>query len=459
MESIKNRTKHFLFAALFASTMGLQAQEVMPDQTLPAKTTKDIELLTKDQAVQRALEENLGVQVALNNVDIAKNNRSLLNSRFLPTINGAAGASQDINDQTATFQDGTTRTVDAAETTRYNASVNVNYSLFDGFGRWYNYKRLKEEYNLSELQARETIESTLLQLFTVYFEVARLSENITVLEDTYANTSSRLQRAEYSFEFGQVNKLDVLNAQVDLVNDSINLLTEKQSLRNAKRDLNIILNRSLGNRFVVDTSVYFTNPLKIEEFVSTAAENNVSLLQLEKNIRINDLLLKSSKSVFLPTIGLSGSYGWNEGQFPATNFLASNTSQGFSAGLNLTWNLFDGGSGITAVRNARIQLDSQELLKEQTRQQIMRDIANALGDYENRLQVYRLQQQNVITATDNYNRSSEQYKVGRITSIELRQAQINLLNAKTNRNFAKYTAKLAELQLLQLTGQLLNLGW
>jgi outer membrane protein TolC len=459
MESIKNRTKQALCAALFSFMFGVQAQEVMPDQTLPAKTTKDVELLTKDQAVQKALEENLGVQVALNNVDIAKNNRSLLNSRFLPTINGTAGASQDINDQTATFQDGTTRTVDAAETTRYNASVNVNYTLFDGFGRWYNYKRLKEEYNLSELQARETIESTLLQLFTVYFEVARLSENITVLEDTYANTASRLQRAEYSFEFGQVNKLDVLNAQVDLVNDSINLLTEKQSLRNAKRDLNIILNRSLGNRFVVDTSVYFTNPLKIEEFVSTASENNVSLLQLDKNIRINDLLLKSSKSVFLPTIGLTGSYGWNEGQFPATNFLASNTSQGFSAGLNLTWNLFDGGSGITAVRNARIQLDSQELLKEQTRQQIMRDIANALGDYENRLQVYRLQQQNVITATDNYNRSSEQYKVGRITSIELRQAQINLLNAKTNRNFAKYTAKLAELQLLQLTGQLLNLGW
>lgn len=459
MESIRNRTKQLLFAALFATMIGVQAQEVMPDQTLPAKTTKDVELLTKDQAVQRALEENLGVQVALNNIDIAENNRSLLNSRFLPTINGAAGASQDINDQTATFQDGTSRTVDAAETTRYNASVNVNYTLFDGFGRWYNYKRLKEEYNLSELQARETIESTLLQLFTVYFEVARLSENITVLKDTYANTASRLQRAEYSFEFGQVNKLDVLNAQVDLVNDSITLLTEKQSLRNAKRDLNIILNRSLGNRFVVDTSVYFTNPLKIEEFVSTAAENNVSLLQLDKNIRINDLLLKSSKSVFLPTIGLSGSYGWNEGQFPATNFLASNTSQGFSAGLNLTWNLFDGGSGITAVRNARIQLDSQELLKEQTRQQIMRDIANALGDYENRLQVFRLQQQNVITATDNYNRSSEQYKVGRITSIELRQAQINLLNAKTNRNFAKYTAKLAELQLLQLTGQLLNLGW
>ena len=448
-----------LAGAGFLFSLTVSAQEVMPDQNLPANTTKKIKLLTKDQAVQRALEENLGVQVALNNVDIAKNNRSMLNSRFLPTVSGVAGANRDINDQTATFQDGTSRTVDGAETTRYNASLNVNYTLFDGFGRWYNYKRLKEEYNLSELQARETIETTLLQLFTVYFEVARLSENISVLEDTYSNTASRLQRAEYSFEFGQVNKLDVLNAQVDLVNDSITLLTEKQSLRNAKRDLNIILNRSLGERFVVDTSVYFTNPLKIEEFVASAAENNVQLLQLNRNIRINDLLLKSAKSVFLPTIGLTGSYGWNEGQFPPTNFLASNTSQGFSAGLNLTWNLFDGGSGLTTVKNARIQLDSQELLKEQTRQQIMRDIANALGDYQNRLEVFRLQQQNVTTATDNFDRSSEQYKVGRITSIELRQAQINLLNAKTNRNFAKYTAKLAELQLLQLTGQLLNLGW
>ena len=452
------------YRAIFVGTglllsFAVSAQEVMPEQSLPAKTTKDVELLTKDQAVQRVLEENLGVQVALNNVDIAKNNKSLLNSRFLPTITAAAGANQDINDQTATFQDGSTRTVDAAETTRYNASLNVNYTLFDGFGRWYNYKRLKEEYNLSELQARETIETTLLQLFTVYFEVARLSENISVLEDTYSNTASRLQRAEYSFEFGQVNKLDVLNAQVDLVNDSITLLTEKQSLRNAKRDLNIILNRSLGERFVVDTSVYFTNPLKIEEFVSTASENNVRLLQLNRNIRINDLLLKSAKSVFLPTLGLNGSYGWNEGQFPATNFLASNTSQGFSAGISLSWNLFDGGSGVTAIRNARVQLDSQELIKEQTRQEILRDIANALGDYENRLEIFRLQQQNVITATDNFDRSNEQYKVGRVTSIELRQAQINLLNAKTNRNFAKYTAKLAELQLLQLTGQLLNLGW
>ena len=62
----------------------------------------------------------------------------------------------------------------------------------------------------------------------------------------------------------------------------------------------------------------------------------------------------------------------------------------------------------------------------------------------------------MITATNNYERSQERYKLGQITSVELRQAQINLLNAQTNKNLAKYEAKLSELELLQLTGQLLN---
>ncbi|WP_273568105.1 TolC family protein [Maribacter halichondriae] len=416
-------------------------------------------LLSKDELVKLALENNFGIKIAKNQVRIADNNQSILNSGFLPALAANAGGSYDENNQEATFQDGTVRAIDGAETTRYNASLNLNYTLFDGLGRWYDYKRLNEEYNLSELQARETIETTIVQLFTVYFEVARLSENIEVLKETFANTTNRLQRAEYSFEYGQTNKLDVLNAQVDLVNDSINLMNERQTFRNTQRDLNLLMNRDLKVNFEVDTTIVFTNPLILEEFLENGESNNIRMLQAEKNILVNDYVLKAGKSVLLPTIGLTGSYGWNEGNFPATNFLSSSTSTGFSTGLNLTWNLFDGGSGITQIKNAKIALDNQETLMEQINQEVKRDIANAKGDYENRLYIYRLQERNVTTATNNYERSNEQYKLGRITSVELRQAQLNLLNAETSKNFAKYNAKLAELQLLQLTGQLLNVDF
>ena len=417
------------------------------------------EVLTREEAVQLVLDNNFGVKIANNNVSIAKNNQNVLNSGFLPTLTGNAGGSFDQNNQEATFQDGSVRAIDGAETTRYNASLNLNYTLFDGLGRWYDYKRLKEEYNLSELQARETIETTVLQLFTVYYELARISENIDVLEVTYANTENRLKRANYNFEFGQVNKLEVLNAEVDLVNDSINLMNQRQLFRNTQRDLNIILNREIERRFSVDTLVTFLPSSTLDGFLMEGEANNVRLLQADSNMNINDYSLKAAKSVFLPTVGLTGSYGWNEGNFPATNFLASSMSTGVSAGVNLTWNLFDGGRGLTQIKNAKILLDSQDALQQQIALEVRRDISNANGDYRNRLKIYRLQQQNVITATDNYDRSNERYKLGQITSVELRQAQINLLNAQTSKNLAKYNAKLAELQLLQLTGQLLNVDF
>lgn len=438
------RIYNFLLVALFVLGHPLLAQK-----------TK----LSKEEAVQLTLENNFGIVIANNNLKVAENNKGLLNSGFLPAISANGGASYDNNDQEATFQDGSTSSIDGAETTRYNASVNLNYTLFDGLGRWYNYKRLKEEYNLSELQARETIETTILQLFTVYYEVARLTENIVVLQETYVNTENRLTRAEYSFEFGQNNKLDVLNAQVDLVNDSINLMNERQTLKNTQRDLNVLLNRELSTDFIVDTTVVFTNQIVLEEFLVDAEANNVRMLQAEKNITINDYNLKIGKSVFLPTVGLTGSYGWNQGNFPETNFLSSSTSTGFSGGVNLSWNLFNGGGSITQIKNAKILLDSQETFEKQIKQEIRRDISNAQGNYQNRLQVYQLQEQNVITATNNYERSNERYKLGQITSVELRQAQINLLNTQTSKSLAKYNAKLAELQLLQLTGQLLNVDF
>ncbi|WP_396633298.1 TolC family protein [Maribacter sp. R86514] len=413
--------------------------------------------LSKEEAIALALENNFGVVIAKNNLKIAENNKTILNSGYLPSLTGNAGGSFDQNNQEATFQDGTVRAIDGAETTRYNASLNLNYTLFDGLGRLYDFKRLKEEYGLSKLETRETIETTMLQLYTVYFEVARLTENIKVLENTFSNTQKRLQRSEYSFEYGQANKLDVLNAQVDLVNDSINLMNTRQSVRNTKRDLNLLMNRDITTAFEVDTTITFVNPISLEEFLDKGISNNVSVLQTEANIKINDYAYKSSKSVFLPTIGLTGSYGWNEGNFPATNFLASSVSTGLSAGLNLSWNLFDGGSGITQVKNAKIVLDNQEVIKEQIRQEVITDVQNAKENYLNRLRIFSLQEQNVVTNQNNFERSKEQFQLGSITSIEFRQAQINLLNAQTNKNLAKYDAKLAELQLLQLTGQLLNI--
>lgn len=261
---------------------GLQAQE---------------KLLSKEEAVNLALENNFGIQVAKNQVAIAENNKSILNTGYLPTLTASAGANYNRDDSVIEFPgqlnaDGSPRAdVDLykAEAQRYNSGLTVNYTLFDGLGRLYNYKGLKEQYKLSELQARETIENTTLQLFSIYFEVARLTENQNVLRQALEISTDRITRAEYAFEYGQNTKLDILNAQVDVTNDSINLLNTKQQLANTKRDLNVVLNRNLNETFDVDTVIRFIPRLQLDELIAQAKENNVAIQQTERNLVISTL--------------------------------------------------------------------------------------------------------------------------------------------------------------------------
>jgi outer membrane protein len=422
--------------------------------------------LSRQQAIELMLENNYGIKIAKNTEAIAENNSGLLNSGYLPSLQGTAGVSKDENDSNTDFNgaldaSGNPRDdieINDAKTTQYNAGLSLNYTLFDGLGRYYNYKRLKEQYQLSKLEARSTIENTTVQLMSVYLEIARLTENVNVFEENLTISIKREERARYQFEYGQANKLEILNAQVDINTDSINIMNAKQTLRNTKRDLNLLMNRELDAAFAVDTTVVLQNMLVIDSFLEKVKENNVRLLQSESNLQISDYDIKTTRALLLPRIGLTGSYGWNQTENPPSAFFpaTTRTAANVAIGANLTWDIFDGGQSINSLRNAKIAYENEALFKSQLEQEVSRDVANAKGNYMNALAIYRMQEQNVLTNESNFERTEEQFKLGQVSSIEFRQAQVNLLNAVTLKNLAKYDAKLAEYQLLQLAGQILN---
>ncbi len=413
-------------------------------------------LLTKKEAIQITLENNYGIKLAENNVNIAKNNSSIYNSGFLPTLSANGGANYDISDQDIEQQDGTNSTITGAETKTYNASLDLNYTIFDGLGRKYDYKLLQETSNLTELQARETIENTYLQLFTVYFQIARLSKNTDNLKETLEISKLRLERIQYQNDYGQSTKLELLNAEVDVNNDSINYINTRQQFINAKRDLNIILGVQLDENYVVETEVDFLTLLSFDELLSISLENNVILMQQEKSITISEYNIRANKGNYLPRVGLTGSYGWNESDNPSTSFFAGSTVTGFRAGLNVSWNVFDGGTTKTRVANAKIAMDSQEILQVQQFETLENVLKNTSEEYTNNLFILKAQEQNVITNQNNFDRSVEKYKLGQINSIDFRLAQVNLLNSQTDLTNTKYETKLIELRLLQLSGQILN---
>lgn len=415
------------------------------------------ELLTPEKALSLTLENNFGILVAKVSESQAENNASILNSSFLPTVSATSGANIARDNQEAVFQDGNSRSIDGAETKRYNASVNLSVTLFDGLGRKYNYQRLKEAYELSSLQVKQTIEQTLLQLYASYYEVARLDESVRILSETFANSKTRLDRAQKRFAFGSATGLEVLTARVDMNADSISLIQQRQLLRNAKRNLNAVLARELEIEFEVSPFVEFLDRAELEGLKQEYLTKNTRLQLARTDQEMSELGLKAQRSTLLPSLTANGAYGYTEGQFPATGFLASNNTVGLSAGINLNWNLFRAGAQQVGIRNAKLALQASALREQQIEQEVLRDLRNAEGNYSNALEVFRLQQENIKTAQENYKRARAQFELAQITSIELRQAQINLLSAELLGVQAKFSAKLAELEYLNHCGYLLDI--
>lgn len=414
------------------------------------------EILRKTDAIALALEYNFDIREADNNNKIAHNNAGIKNSGFLPTASASGSANFSSTNSENTFNTGEVQSVTGVETHRYSASVGLNYIVYNGQSRKYNFKKLQESLNLSELQSRSIIENVIVNIFNVYYEVARLTQNEITQKETLGISRERLLRAKYSFDYGQSTQLEVLNAEVDYNNDSISYLNIIQELDNQKRNLNLFLGRDVNTPFSVDTTLTYDENLSLVQILNNTLSNNVAILQQNGAYRNAEYDLKINSAGNLPTVGLNTSYGWNQNNLGKTSIFDTQNQSALIYGASVSWNIFDGGLTSTRKQNSRISLENQKLRMDRLKLNLNRDVNNAWFVYQTALFVLKAEEKNLSTNEHNFNRTSEQQSLGQITSLEFRQAQLNLLNAKLNYNQARYNAKNAELALLQLSGGLMN---
>lgn len=412
-------------------------------------------ILSKAQAVQITLENNFNIQLAKNDLAVAQNSTSRELNNYLPTVNATAGVNSRLGGSSQKFGNGNENTTSNAFNWGSNATLQANYTLIDKT-RDLTVKQLEEVANLTDLQLRQTIENNVLDVFNNYYEVARLAQNSAVLEQTIEVSKKRLQRAQFQYDYGQGIRLNVLNAEVDIQRDSINLLNLKNQLANAKRNLNVAMGRTVTTDFLVDTVIYYQSNLSLENLIKSAQTNNILIKVLNQNLAVSALDFDIIESTKKPTLGASANYNFTFSDNAPGSFVDVSNTRGLSTALTLSWNLYDGGRRKIQNQNAKINIASQLIQKEQILQQLERDVINAWESYQNALFILQAEAKNLTINQLNFERTEEQFKVGQVTSVEFRQAQLNLLNAGTNLNTARFDAKVIEIQLLQLSGQLME---
>ncbi|MEM1408498.1 MAG: TolC family protein, partial [Bacteroidota bacterium] len=402
------------------------------------------DLLKLEDAINIALESNYDLRISKNDVEIAAIENSTLNSGYLPTVTAAGGLSYANENQSVSFNDGSEITINGAETESYNASVTAEYTLFDGFERKFTVQQQGENLQLEQLRNRQEIENTIVSIYETFYDVAFQSQVVTNLLVNIENSADRLDRAKRGLKYGQGTKLDELNAQVDLNNDSISYASELSQLQNLKRSLNLLLGQAPNANIVVDTTVVFSSYLDEQQILDLAMTNNIEMILANQNILLSELDIQINRAQFLPKVTGNGSYNWNENQNPPTSFALSNETHGYNLGINLSWNIFDGGARRTRIETGRVNVLNRQIELERVNAQVKTDIYNAHELYKNNIFTLQAETKNVLTNQANFERTKRQYGLGQINAIDFRQAQVNLINAKNNRDRAKYDLKISE---------------
>lgn len=403
-------------------------------------------VLTIKEAITIALKQNHQIEIARNNAAISRNNVYIGKADLLPEVNFSTGA---------TFQNGQSTLGTSESNTTTNVQLQASYTLFDGLGNIYRYKKLQSDGRLGDLEARDRIELTLLQVSAAYYTAASSYENLQIAQELLSISQERLDRAKKRSAYGRARTIDVLSAQVDLTSDQVTVTQARFSWDEARRNLNVLLNQKIDTNFYVETYVNFNKNMDLETLKAEALLRNASLLATAEHLNLARHELGIARSSYLPRLDLSTSYGYSKIS-PGWHVGLKGSDPTFRIGATFSLNLFNGFKTRIKYKNARLTLKSQELTVEQARLNLEKNVISAHESYKNSLLVMDLEKQHVEAASLNFKRTQELYNLGQVTTTQFREAQLNLIQARSNLSASKYDAKLKEIELLRLSSQLIK---
>ncbi len=397
-----------------------------------------------ETAVNIALENNLSIKMAENGLQMMANNVNP--GVLLPTVslNGSSN-----------FTDTEKAAGMAVETHRNSASVSTSYTLFSGFYVLNSYKKLKLQYGQTELETRYQVESIITAMAQTFYGLANADEQLQLARENLNISGERLQRVKEREKLGRVNKVEMLAAEVDYNRDSIAVENAKLSVENSRRNLNAMLNREVNSEVSVAGDVNLLTLPVYEELFTSAMKKNADYRAVEMGIDLAEMDVKLAKSRYMPSLNVTGSYGHNQTNNEFDPSLG-NPDKAWSVGLSLNFSLFDGFKRKIQTQNAKISMKNQQLQLEQARLNLEKELASQYTTYQNSKKTLAMERMNLAASQANFDRTRELFELGQVTSVQFREAQLNLMRAKSNIAAGEYNVKLNEIALLQLAGMLLD---
>ncbi|HEY1164962.1 MAG TPA: TolC family protein [Chitinophaga sp.] len=428
--------KRILYIVLLLSPAVLQAQQ-----------------LTLRDAVETALRNNLGIQVARNNATAAGINNSYGVAGGLPLVT-ATGS--DVEQVTSIKQEyanpANNKTSNNASSNNLSASLNASMLLYNGSRVQNAHHRL----GLIESQSKQQLNSRALTLvYNVmlrYYDIIRQQSYARTLNASIDVSREKLEIVKAQQSAGVANNADLFQAQVDLNTQVQNLQAQQLVIEQAKTDLLTLLTLRPDSAINISDTILVDRSVELGPVIS-AIQSNPDVSMADQQISINEYIEKETAAQRYPSLSANAGYNFSHTK-NAAGFSLLNQSYGPFAGVGVSIPIFNGSIYKKQTAIADINVKNAQLLKDTL---VVNYTANAVKNW----QAYNNNLQQLETAKANYDLSGklldlvlQRFQLKQATIVDLKNAQDSFENAGYLLVNVSFSAKAAELRLKYYANQL-----
>lgn len=428
--------KWILYIAVLLLPAALQAQQ-----------------LSLHNAVEIALRNNMGIQLARNNASAAGINNSYGVAGGLPQVS-ATGS--DVEQVTSIKQEyanpANNKTSDNASSNNLSASLNASMLLYNGNRVQNAHHRL----GLIESQSKQQLNSRALSLvYSVmlrYYDIIRQQSYARTLSASIDVSREKLEIVKAQQSAGVANNADLFQAQVDLNTQVQNLQAQQLVIEQAKTDLLTLLTLKPDSAINISDTILVDRSVELGP-VLNAIQTNPDISMADQQISINEYIEKETAAQRYPSLSANAGYNFSHTK-NAAGFSLLNQSYGPFAGVGVSIPIFNGSIYRKQTEIAGINVKNAQLLKDTL---VLNYTSNAVKNW----QAYNNNLQQLETAKANYDLSGklldlvlQRFQLKQATIVDLKNAQDSFENAGYLLVNVSFSAKAAELRLKYYANQL-----
>ena len=400
---------------------------IVPFRAEAGEIIKKGELLTLERCIEIAVKKQPNIVAAVNTADVNQSKVSEAKANYYPQIDWSSGYSR------------------TSSSDQYSSSVTLKQNIYD-FGKTstqVNIQSLNLDSSKSDLE--NITAQIILNVKQAYYGVLQAKKNRDVADETVKQFKSHLEQAKGFYEVGTKPKFDVTKAEVDLSNSRLNLIKATNAFKVAIATLNNAMGVPEAPEYTVEDNLSFKEyGITFEEAIDRAYKNRPDLASVVFKREAAEKYIKLANTGYYPVVAGNAAYNRSGEKFPL--------SEGWDAGVTLSFPIFSGFFTKYQVEEAKANLDVFKANEELLRQNIFLEVQQAylnLKEAEERIPVAELI---VKQAEENLELANGRYAAGVGNPIEVTDAQVGMSNAKSSYIQALYDYKVAQANLEKAAG-------